>query len=85
MPSEVKPDLVTFKEGCALMCIATRTGYNWIQQGRFPIPVYKRGNRSLLSRDEINAYLVSLVATPTYGIREPRPKRGRPRSHLILP
>lgn len=70
--------LIPFPLACARLGIAPQTGYNQVNLKTFPVEVVKRGKRSYVRDSVLSTYIEGAPAAP------PKPKRGRPRSHLLV-
>lgn len=79
--------LIPFADACDRLGIALQTGYNWYSTKRFPVPVVKRGRRSLVISEDLAEYLEQLTrgASKPQPSREPAPSRsrGRPRKPVV--
>lgn len=49
--------ILTLEEACEAIGIATKTGYNQISLGTFPLPTRKQGKRVLVDVRDVAEYL----------------------------
>lgn len=49
--------VLTLEEACAAIGIATKTGYNLLSAGNFPLPHRKTGKRVLIDVRDVAEYL----------------------------